>query len=641
MSSTNPVWGVELWDKYEDVLKHVEDKSLVLTETIRRFFKSWSEIELKFSKDLKELVTRYEPKEKEKPKEKDKKKMNIPEDPELSCYEGFHKYLAEAGSIANQHQTTSEKFAREIVNPLRQFKQDKEADLKNKVQESWKSNKKNLDKKIQHVRDQRSRHEQAKFEYKNATTNFEKSEKDLSLPRNEVARQKSIMDEKQRQAKQAREEYQKTLEGTNASQRNYYNDELKQTLDLLQTYDHESCQKINSLLSRATTIKLESNHILTKCYEDMQNVTKEIEPVKDSALLVERMKTGLCPPADIKWNEDPFKKMASPSPKRKFPDETLRHLSPYQRKRMFELILSDLKSKKTQSTSQRDGLVRMMETYQKDPKLGDVKQVSKEIKGIEEVMKGIDADIMKYERFLTEVNKTLSEEKEKNTFDVMSDSKSDTISLISSMDGDGDGGVGVVVVPPPPPPPPNGAPASQTLGGNVPPPPPPPGANVPPPPPPPPGANVPPPPPPPPPPGGKIPPPPPGGNIPPPPPPPVENIAPPQSSGNIPPPPPPPPPGGNIPLPTRPPSPGINLAPPSPSVDFPPPPPPLPRPDSFEEPLFATAVAEFQGTEDTNLSVAAGEELEVVEEDTGDGWTLVRNTAGSEGFVPSSYLESN
>jgi uncharacterized protein YgiM (DUF1202 family) len=49
----------------------------------------------------------------------------------------------------------------------------------------------------------------------------------------------------------------------------------------------------------------------------------------------------------------------------------------------------------------------------------------------------------------------------------------------------------------------------------------------------------------------------------------------------------------------------------------------------------------LQGTEDTNLSVAAGEELEVVEEDTGDGWTLVRNTAGSEGFVPSSYLESN
>ena len=42
------------------------------------------------------------------------------------------------------------------------------------------------------------RHEHAKIELKNSKRNYDKSEKDLSLPRNEVARQKNIMEEKQK-----------------------------------------------------------------------------------------------------------------------------------------------------------------------------------------------------------------------------------------------------------------------------------------------------------------------------------------------------------------------------------------------------------------------------------------------------------
>lgn len=33
-----------------------------------------------------------------------------------------------------------------------------------------------------------------------------------------------------------------------------------------------------------------------------------------------------------------------------------------------------------------------------------------------------------------------------------------------------------------------------------------------------------------------------------------------------------------------------------------------------------------------------GEELSLMEEDKGDGWTRVRRSKGGEGYVPTSYL---
>ena len=42
-----------------------------------------------------------------------------------------------------------------------------------------------------------------------------------------------------------------------------------------------------------------ANHILTKCYADMQEITKAIDHVQDSVNLVEKYKTGYRPPSEL------------------------------------------------------------------------------------------------------------------------------------------------------------------------------------------------------------------------------------------------------------------------------------------------------------------------------------------------------
>ncbi|KYO37558.1 formin-binding protein 1-like [Alligator mississippiensis] len=65
--------------------------------------------------------------------------------------------------------------------------------------------------------------------------------------------------------------------------------------------------------------------------------------------------------------------------------------------------------------------------------------------------------------------------------------------------------------------------------------------------------------------------------------------------------------------------------------------------DDFEEELVSpigscVAMYRFEGSSEGTISMAEGEELSLVEEDKGDGWTRVRRGPGDEGYVPTSYL---
>ncbi|ELV09994.1 Cdc42-interacting protein 4 [Tupaia chinensis] len=64
--------------------------------------------------------------------------------------------------------------------------------------------------------------------------------------------------------------------------------------------------------------------------------------------------------------------------------------------------------------------------------------------------------------------------------------------------------------------------------------------------------------------------------------------------------------------------------------------------DFEEEPAspigHCVAIYHFEGSSEGTISMAEGEDLSVMEEDKGDGWTRVRRKQGGEGYVPTSYL---
>lgn len=41
----------------------------------------------------------------------------------------------------------------------------------------------------------------------------------------------------------------------------------------------------------------------------------------------------------------------------------------------------------------------------------------------------------------------------------------------------------------------------------------------------------------------------------------------------------------------------------------------------------------------SSVTMTEGDEMDVIEQDQGDGWTRVKRKDGSEGFVPTSYIQ--
>ncbi len=41
------------------------------------------------------------------------------------------------------------------------------------------------------------------------------------------------------------------------------------------------------------------------------------------------------------------------------------------------------------------------------------------------------------------------------------------------------------------------------------------------------------------------------------------------------------------------------------------------------------------------VAISAGETIDILEDDQGDGWTRIQKSDGSTGFVPSSYLRTD
>lgn len=64
--------------------------------------------------------------------------------------------------------------------------------------------------------------------------------------------------------------------------------------------------------------------------------------------------------------------------------------------------------------------------------------------------------------------------------------------------------------------------------------------------------------------------------------------------------------------------------------------------EDFEEPASpigqCVAIYHFEGSSEGTVSMSEGEDLSLMEEDKGDGWTRVRRKEGGEGYVPTSYL---
>ncbi|XP_061169788.1 formin-binding protein 1-like isoform X5 [Saccostrea echinata] len=288
-------WGTELWDQYDTIATHTQ-KGIDFCERFTHFLKDRCSIELKYASDLKRLVKNYQPKKKE--------------EEELQQYSWavkFWEMLKELHDLAGQHEVIAENTQSQVLKDLQglisEIKTQRKQDLQEgaKVQDQLKASHSQLEKS-------KGKYEKAFKLAEKATEDYRKADADINLSRAEVEKTRNQMMIKNNQCDECKNEYAAQLQQTNQFQRDHYTQHMPAVFQQIQNMEENRINKIKSVVKQVADIERSVIPIINTCIDGMVKASDGISAEEDSKAVIDKYKSGFPIPGDF-----PFEDLSNPS----------------------------------------------------------------------------------------------------------------------------------------------------------------------------------------------------------------------------------------------------------------------------------------------------------------------------------------
>ena len=120
--------------------------------------------------------------------------------------------------------------------------------------------------------------------------------------------------------------------------------------------------------------------IIAKCHDSISSAMNNIQAEKDSAIVIEKFKSGDVPPGDFNFEDmqDPHSMLTADALANTGPS----NLNLYPRKKELERQMARIEAELSKSQKELFSLNQMMETYQNNPKFGNSKKFQSEIQNL-------------------------------------------------------------------------------------------------------------------------------------------------------------------------------------------------------------------------------------------------------------------
>nr|XP_022323110.1 formin-binding protein 1-like isoform X12 [Crassostrea virginica] len=283
-------WGTELWDQYDTIATHTQ-KGIDFCERFTHFLKDRCSIELKYASELKKLVKSYQPKKKEEE-----------EYQQYSWAARFWDVLKELHDLAGQHEVIAEntqgQVMKDVQSLISEMKQQRRKDLQDgaKVQDQLKESLAKLDKS-------RKNYEKAFKMAEKATDDYRKADADINLSRAEVEKTRNQMMIKNSQCDESKNEYAAQLQQTNQHQRDHYTQQMPSVFQQMQSMEENRINKIKSMVKQIADIERSVIPIINTCIDGMVKASDGISAEEDSKAVIDKYKSGFPIPADIPFED--------------------------------------------------------------------------------------------------------------------------------------------------------------------------------------------------------------------------------------------------------------------------------------------------------------------------------------------------
>ncbi|XP_064546103.1 formin-binding protein 1-like isoform X11 [Drosophila montana] len=305
-------WGTELWDQYDNLSIHT-NKGIEVLDKYANFLRDRVAIETEYAGKLRRLVKNYQPKKKEE------------EDNEFTSRQAFRNLLKEVGDLAGQREVVSETLQLQIIQGVTLLSKTLREDRKKCLNDGTMLQQ-TLSAQLSSLERAKRNYDKAYRDSEKAVENYKKADMDFNLSRAEVERYKNIMTSKIQQSDDAKNEYANQLQKTNNLQQQHYGILLPAVFNRLQELDEKRTRGIREFIIGAADVESSVAPIIARCMEGIVKAGESINETEDSLKVIERYQSGFTPPTDIPF-EDLSKMDPSAVPQSNYSSVPYNHLT--------------------------------------------------------------------------------------------------------------------------------------------------------------------------------------------------------------------------------------------------------------------------------------------------------------------------
>lgn len=410
-------WGTELWDQFENVCTHTQ-KGIDFCEKFSHFLKERCSIENEYAAKLKKLVKSYSPKKKE--------------DDGFSTSRGFDAVVKELYDLAGQHESIAETLQNNVCKDLLELVHNMKQEKKKLLQDASKQESA-LQNQLSQLDKAKKAYEKAFREAERAQEAFKRGDQDTNLSRAEVDKLKQALTFRQQISDDSKREYASEVEKTRCTQTEHFQTAMPHIFNQFQELDERRVKKFQECIKNSADYEKTTLPIITKCIEGMADAANLVDIQKDSQAVIDKYKSGFSPVLDVVFEDlsNPVKNSSPASgkltlstktkkraglrgifgggQKNEEPKEDFSHLPPSQQKKQLLAKIESIRGRIAKETSQRDGMVKMLDVYQSNPKLGDVALLTKQLEENGQILDSLRQELNKYETYLSEADNRLQE----------------------------------------------------------------------------------------------------------------------------------------------------------------------------------------------------------------------------------------
>ncbi|KAH1175990.1 hypothetical protein KIL84_020724 [Mauremys mutica] len=284
-------WGTELWDQFDNVERHTQ-WGLDLMEKYVKFVKERTEIEQAYAKQLRNLVKKYLP------------KQNTREDPESKfCqYQAFLQVVKELNDFAGQREVVAENLMTQICVKLSKHAQELKQERKLHFHKGRRAQQ-HLENSFKQLENSKRKFKQDCREAEKAMLVAEKLDQDLNATKADVEKAKQQANLLSHLAEESKNEYASFLQKFNQDQSQFYFLEMPQIFNNLQEMDERRTVRLKEGYGIFSETERQVMPIIGKCLDGMKAAADSVNKKNDSQVLIELHKSGFERPGDVDFED--------------------------------------------------------------------------------------------------------------------------------------------------------------------------------------------------------------------------------------------------------------------------------------------------------------------------------------------------